>query len=360
MNDTDQIRHIAASILEGSHDEAAVRQGAELLKLASEIDNQRAGARKLAAEEQKINDDLNSHIKGYIALLAPLFTTIVLAGTLLQQSHQFVQSEKTKQDQFTQAEKDKDSEARREADAAEDLRWADAVRLLSQSEKLSPAGVIVKSFIKSERYGAPANQTALQILVKTNDPDLFADLFTTIFDPVSWDNVAQVSDLDRRLFSEANPLYMKSWNPRTLRNDLTKLNPAEKREWEYLEKDLTFVSARLALLLKGQRPPGTKLNLRSIVFYGSFEGADFSAADIAGSTMSAIDVKGADFGGVTGYDGVPFQATAWWRASKIDVGLLEYLIKNYPYDERSVYSPASNKEEYQAAVTNLKKSLQRQ
>jgi hypothetical protein len=31
----------------------------------------------------------------------------------------------------------------------EDLRWSEAVKLLSQSEKLSPAGILLKSFVKS-------------------------------------------------------------------------------------------------------------------------------------------------------------------------------------------------------------------
>src|SRR5580704_8487773 len=130
MNDTERLRQIAASIIEGPPEDTVIQKAAELLKLASEIDSQRAEARKLAAEEQKISNDLkrseqisqHEHFKDYIALLAPLFTTVVLAGTLVQQSYQFVQSEKTKQAQFIQAEKDKDAEARRQADAAEDLR----------------------------------------------------------------------------------------------------------------------------------------------------------------------------------------------------------------------------------------------
>jgi len=366
MNDTDQIRQIATSIIEGCREETAVRQGAELLKLASEIDKQRAESRKLATEEQKISNDLSesketkkhARMKEYIALLAPLFTTIVLAGTLVQQSYQFVQSEKTKQAQFIQAERDKDAEASRQADAAEDLRWADAVKLLSQSEKLSPAGVILKSFVKSPRYGAPAVQTAIQVLGKTDDPTGFADLFATIFDPVSWNNVAQVLDLDRRLNSDITPLYVKSWNPKTLHNDLTRLSPSERRKYEYLTTDLTFISSRLALVLRGERPPNTRLDLKSVNLFGNFEAADFSGGDITGSVMAEIDVKGANLSGVVGYEGVPFTATAWWRASKIDEGMFQYLIKTYPYDARSTYFPPSTKADYEAGVGRLKLSLQ--
>jgi hypothetical protein len=367
MNDTNQIREIAASFIEGHHGDAAVQQGAELLRLASEIDSHRAQASKLAAEERKLTNDLKESeqtrkhglLKEYIALLSPLFTTVVLAGTLVQQSYQFVQSEKTKQAQFVQAEKDKDAEARRQADAAEDLRWAEASKLLQQSEKLSPAAFILKTFIKSERYGGPASQAAMQELVKTNDTVVFEDLFNAIFDPVSWDNAPRVIDLNRTLFSDLSPLWGKSWNAKTQTNDYTKLTAAEQKKRQYLQDELIFVSAKLAPVFKGARPPGIKLDLRSLDFEGDFDGADFRGAEIGGSSMSGISIKGADFSEVTGYGATPFSATAWWRASKIDREMLEYLIQNYPYREQFTYTPASNRAEYEAGAKRLRQSLRK-
>src|ERR1035438_4222722 len=369
MNDTEQLRQIAASILEGSHDEASAQRAAELLKLASEIDNQRAEATKLAAEEQKIRNDLkefqqtekNQHLKDYIALLSPLFTTIVLAGTLVQQSYQFVQSEKTKQAQFIQAERDKDAEARRQADAAEDLRWADAIRLLHTSEKLSPAAVILKSFIKSERYGGPASQTALQLLFKTNDPVVFEDLFNAILDPVTWSNAPQVIELDRTMFSSLAPLWGKSWDSKARNNNYSKLNKAEQQKREFLQNELEFISNKLAPVLKGPRPAGAKVDLRSVNLEGDFDGADFSGAELRGSSLSDSSVKGANFSGVTGYEGVPFASTAWWRAGKVDRPLLEYLIRNFPYEERLRlgYAPASSQADYEDGVARLKQSLRK-
>jgi len=367
MDDTEQLRQIAASIIEKSHDDSAVQKAAELLKIAGEIDRQKAEAGKLAAEELKINDDLKDSqqvrkhtlVKDYISLLAPLFTTVVLAGTLVQQSYQFVQSEKTKQAQFIQAERDKDAEARRQADAAEDLRWAEAVKLLSSSEKLSPAGVILKSFIKSERYGGASSETAMQVLLKTKDPDLFSNLFTTLFDPVSWTNILQIIDLNRTQHSEASLLYTKTWNPKTFRNDLGKLNAAELQKWQYLKKDRDVVCTRIASLLKGSRPPGTKLDLGNADLDGNFEGADFSGANVEGAVMTGINIKGAKLNGLSGYENTSFEATAWWQASTIDQGLLEYLIRKYPYNNQAVYSGATGQADYEAGVARLRQSLTR-
>jgi hypothetical protein len=94
MNDTERLREIAGSIIEKSNDDATIKTAAELLRLASEIDNRRADVRKLAAEEQKIGLDLSESRRGrksedwkaYITLLAPVFTTVVLAATLIVQS----------------------------------------------------------------------------------------------------------------------------------------------------------------------------------------------------------------------------------------------------------------------------------
>ncbi|HEY3972047.1 MAG TPA: pentapeptide repeat-containing protein [Candidatus Sulfotelmatobacter sp.] len=343
--DTEQLRRIAFAIIEGGPENSSAQKGAELLRLVSEIEKQGAEARKLVAEELKINDERKEtradkrhrRIKDYIALLAPLFTTVVLAATLIQQSWQFVRSEQAKRAEFIQSERDKDAETRRQADAAEDLRWADSVKLLSQSEKLSPAGVILKSFAKSDRYGGLASQMAMQLLVRTDDPTMFADLFNLIFEPISWGNVRGVIELDRNLTGQANPLFTKSWNPKTMANDYSKLSDPERKQVSYLGKDLSLISGKLSALLKGQRPSGEKLDLRSITLYEDFRGADFSGADITGSTLTGIDVKGADFSGVTGYTGATFSGTAWWKAARIDHDMLRYLEAAYPYSGTAQY-----------------------
>jgi hypothetical protein len=91
--DTEPIRAIAAALLARAVDDNSIDRAAQLLKLASETENQVAQAAKYAVEEQKLKDDLSDSIsrrkseerKTYISILAPLFTTVVLAGTLVLQ-----------------------------------------------------------------------------------------------------------------------------------------------------------------------------------------------------------------------------------------------------------------------------------
>jgi hypothetical protein len=115
-DDTERLREIATSILERAHDDSTASKAGELLKLASEIENQRAEAQKLKVEEQKISLEVKESRqpksfdwKAFIALLAPVVTTLVLAVTLVVQSYQFNRSEKNK------------------ADAAEEMRWTEAI-----------------------------------------------------------------------------------------------------------------------------------------------------------------------------------------------------------------------------------------
>ncbi|SRR6266481_226434 len=354
MNDTERLREIATSMLEKSIDDKMARNAGELLKLASEIENQIAEARKLAAEERKISMDFNESRrrfrsddrKAYIALLAPVFTTFVLAGTLAMQSYQFERSER-----------DKQAEARRQAEAAEDLRWTEAVKLLSQVEKISPAGVLLKSFAKSERYGAQAYKTAVQILIKADNPGLFANLFGSVFDPVDWNNIGQVVELNRTLDSQRNSLISRSWDKEKQTSDVNKLNQTERSELAHLDTKLQLITAKLAPVVKGPRTAGVTLDLRSIdLWVGDFQGADLSGANLSDAELTYIDLRGANLSGITEYQQASFNGTAWWQASKIGKGLLEYLVKAYPFDSKVSYKSdqSVSRSDYAAAIARLR------
>ena len=353
MNDTERLREIATSIIETSDEPNTVKNAAELLKLASEIEGQRAGARKFAVEEEKIRSDLkvsplqlkSEDRKAHIALLAPVFTTLVLAGTLVLQSYQFLRSER-----------DKDAEARRQADVAEDVRWADAVRLLSQSEKLSPAGVLLKNFVKSERYRDQAYQTARQILVKTDDSAKFASLFGSVFDPMEWNNLSQVIELDRTLHSRINPLLVKSWDPKKRDNDTKRLSSTEQAEFNGLSAEVKFVTGRIGALLKNPRPAGVTVDLRAAdLWVGDFQGADLSGANLSETILADIDLRGANLTGITEYQGITCTDTAWWRASRIGQDLLEELKRTCPYDKNITANLVRSfpRSEYDPAVVKL-------
>jgi uncharacterized protein YjbI with pentapeptide repeats len=356
MNDTEKLREIATSILEKSNDDGVARNAGELLKLAAEIENQRADARKLTVEEQKISFDVNESRhrlksddrKAYIALLAPVFTTFILACTLVMQNCQFQQSER-----------DKQSEARKQAELAEDTRWTEAVKLLRESDKISPAGALLKSFANSS-HGALAYKTAVEILLKTDDPQAFANLFGSVLDPVDWNNLPQVVDLNRKVDSQRSALSSKSWDKRKQLIDESKLNKAEKLQLDQLTTKVQFITARIATTFRGPRPSGVSLDLRSTdLWTGDFRGADLSGANLSDADLTYLNLEGANLSGITEYQQVRFTASAWWQASKIGKGLLEYLVKGYPFEAGSLnYNSETSvsKADYEAAVAKLRQS----
>jgi hypothetical protein len=356
MDDTKRLREIAASIITDSNDEVRIKNAAELLKLASEIENQRAGASKLESEEQKIRFDLGESRghrktddrKTYITLLAPVVTTFVLAGTLILQSYQFAQSEK-----------DKKAELKQQADAAEDVRWTDAVKLLSQSNNLSPAGALLKSFIRSERYGAQAHQTALQILLKTDEEELFENLFGSVFEPVGWSDFPQLVDLNRALHSNFLPVVGKTWDPQKQVNDLSRLNEQDRKQYDSFTREIEFTSARIASVLRVPRPKGAAIDLHSTdLLVCDLQGADLSGANLDLANISNANLRGANLRGITHAQFTIF-STAWWEASEISQDVLQYLMITAPFQPGHVYgllSQAISQKDYDENIARLQKT----
>jgi hypothetical protein len=353
MEDTERLRAIANSIIDSSDDDTKIKTAAELLTAVSEIERKRAEARKLVVEEKQLSADLedirsrraSDSLKTLISLLAPVFTTLVLAGTLALQSYQFLESEKSRR-----------GEAKRLTEVAEDARWTDAVKLLSQSEKLSPAGALLKSFVKSDRYGPQAYQTALQILVKTEDATVFESLFTLIFDPVSWANLSDIADINRAVYSNKSPLIDKAWDPAKGVIDLTRLNDGERQKYNSFDAELTFLSAKLVLILKGARPQGVTVDLSSTDLFGDLRGIDLNGAKISSANFSFTNVESVNLSGIIDYEGARFANTAWWEASAISQGLLEYLVNTYPYDSNLAYFRGKKfaKAQYDVRIALLK------
>ena len=376
-SDTERLRAIATSTLEKSSDDAKIKNAAELLKLASEIDQTRADANKLKVEEEKISHDLeesrrppkSDDAKAYIVLLGPLVTTLVLAGTLIFQIYQ-----------FRKTEQDRREETKSQAAAAEDVRWTDAVKLLAHSDKIPPGALLLKSFAGSERYREQAYRTAVQILIKTEDPGAFTNLFGSIFDPIDQNNAAEVYDLNRILTSSFNSLQDKVWNPEKKKNELENLSETDQVKYKSLDAELGFISIKLAATLKGARQAGAALDLHAMSFWSAdLRGVDLKGADLSAANLSAADLRGSDLSGanlnettlytvnikeanlsgITEYRNVSLLDTAWWQVSQISQNLLQYLIEAFPFDPNVIYPghQSFSKSDYDAEIARLRQSI---
>jgi len=328
---------------------SAVEKATAALKLPSDLEKSRAEMRKLALEESKLKyenetvtrRERSERVKDYVSILAPIVAVVTLAATLFVQGWQFVRSEEDKKE------------------AAEDAQWDAAVKLISQTGKLSPGVIALNPFLKSTRYRNLATDTAVKLLATSTDPTFFTDLFGAAFVPVGRNNLDQVVKLDRALTARGEPLWGKTWDAKTENNDIKKLDPQEKEIYDYIDYVLPKISAQVASVLKAPRPNGSSVDLSATTFKGDWGGVDLRGASIDNIRLVSVDLKGADLEKITVLDNAYFFHVAWWEAKKISPELLAYLETNSDseYNPNAKYGPkdeAFTQQQYTAALDRLK------
>jgi hypothetical protein len=333
-DDVRRIKDLADSTINQSQDDDTVRKAAELLKLVSEIENQRVQTRKVESELQDSRAYRKSKdIKERIALLAPVFTTFVLAGTLALQSYQFSRTERDKGLEAQRQRQAAAAQAAQQAEAAEAVSWADALKLLSGSEKISPATVLLKRFSSSSRYGEEAHRTALDLLsMRATDPEAFESLFRSVFEPAKWEDLPRIAEIDRQLYQKISPLMAKASDFKTHTSRLQRLSPPERKQYDYLHEELDYMSRSIALLLKAQRGSSQPLDFHSMALWDTdLKGVDLSGADISGGNFGFLNLKGANLSSITSVASDPnFWGSAWWEASAVSPELGSYLQLRFP------------------------------
>jgi hypothetical protein len=356
MDEMEQLRAAASSLLQKAQDAtvpelaSAVEKATGVLRLFSDLEESRAEMQKLALEESKLRyenetapkRERSERFREYVSLMTPIVTIVTLAATLSWQSWQFIHSEQDRRE------------------AAEDAQWADAVKVISQTGKLSPGVIALNPFLKSGKYGDSARDTAVQLLTNTNDDIFFDGLFGAAFVPVGWNNLNYLVKLDRALANRANPLRNKTWNATTHHNDFQNLDPQEKDVYFHLQTAMSKVCGQVGSLLKQPRPNSLTLDLSATDFsYCDLRGVDLSNTNIEGMAMRHVDLKNANLDRVTQFEGAFFYKVAWWEASKISPQFRAYLETNSDskYDGTATYGPGDSEvtpQQYADALDRLK------
>ncbi|GAC1402527.1 MAG: hypothetical protein NVSMB64_02540 [Candidatus Velthaea sp.] len=355
MDEIGQLRDAADLLLKRSQDASvaelasAVEKMTGVLRLSSDLEKSAVELRNLSLEESKLKYEVETEekrassdrLKDVVTLLTPMVSIIALLVTIIFQSWQFVQSEK-----------DKNA-------AAEDALWTDAVKTVSQSSQLSPGVITLNPFLKSQKYHQLSRDLAVQLLANSSDTLFFTDLFGAALVPVGWSNLDQVVKLDRALAARAQPLFGRTYDAKTRRNDLRKLDSREIAIYNYAVYALPVISAQVAGVLKTPRPQGALLDLAAGRFqYSDWKGVDLSGADIHGTEFWWVDLDGANLDGITAFDQAYFTNVAWWQARKIGPALRHYL-ETTPaskYNPKTLYGAkfqTVSPEEYAAAVKRL-------
>ena len=369
QSDVERLRALARDLLDKKTDEQSIDRAAQLLQHAAKTENQAAQAAKYAVEEEKLKDDLaQSRAKHssqewmtYISMLAPLFTTLVLAGTLVQQSYQFKEQRKVADETLKEQRKDASAAAQRQIDAAEDDRWNEAIKVMA-GQRLSPAGVLLATFSQSTRYGNRALDLATQLLAKSNSLEEFSATLGNLFEPVNWKNLKWILDADRSIYATYRRLDSKAWVQAKGVNDMNLLTPAERATYDLEIDEIGILAAKFAPLLKSQRPASvTALDLSATTFWRSdWKGVDLSGADLTNCFLDGLDLEGANFSGITRFQGSSITHCAWWNAATISPQLLDYLLEACPYKPGETYGSSYRPitpADFEAALQRLKQAL---
>jgi hypothetical protein len=198
---------------------------------------------------------------------------------------------------------------------------------------------VLVGFTKSERYGAQARQIALPLLWKTEYAPLFESMFNSMFEPVSWQNLAEILTLDRALNRDCLPLARKAWDADDRNTILSRLTNDEQARWDNLHVEFDVIVRGVGPLLRRPRPTGLVLDLHGTnLFRADLSGTDLSGADLTGAMMSNVLIKGANLSGVTEFYNLAMVGTAWWQAAAMSKELLEHLEKNDPFEPDRAYT----------------------
>jgi hypothetical protein len=353
-----QLRATAQKLLAtGTTDDTL--KAAELLDRASQIDARNAEILKTNAERQQLQQS-GPAWKSFVNDFSPLITVLVLAGTFIFNMIQarITEKDKRKDDERQRQEKLQDIERQRIADAQkqdadEKRRYTDAAELIGKDEDISPAATLIRTFT-TEPYRSEARQLGRQILLKTNSYDRFQDLFSTVVEPVTYENIGLVIDLLRTVHINFGPLLTKSWVKGV--SDFSSFAPRELATYDLLLNERKFLSVKVATALQQPRDSTIPLDLSNLGFDAcSFTGVDLRNTIITPANWNRVNLDGTDLRGIIDFQNCWFFDTAWWHASRIDKPFIEYLKINCPYrDTQDFNSPQPiSQKDYDENITRL-------
>jgi hypothetical protein len=344
-NELTALRAAAASLLSNANTPEATEAAGRILGQVIEIEKQIAETEKARTERHKMEWELStsggrvrSEERRHIAtLLAPVLTTIVLAGTLVLQTYQTLV-----------AERDKQVDQQRQRDAAEDLRWGETLKNLSGEIKgISPGSLSFLTFFNSPRYGGLARETAQTVLLQSKDFQQFKQLFTGMYAQVNWSHWSAILELDRLITRQNLSLLQKANSGQTLTSD-------EDVAIRFYSNVVSYICSQLTGLLRSPRPPEFHLDMTYLSIGNcSMSGANLSGANLNGFNPTAVDFEDVDFSGAKNYETATWSKNLWWRARRIDRKMLEFLKTKFPFNPAASYGHAVSQSDYDASIQRL-------
>ncbi len=339
MIDISNLKKHAEDLLHRAGDGASQEKAAGLVETIEKIEGERANTIRVLEETKEISlrrhEASRSHWKEILGIVTPFLSTIILAGSLVLQGFTFTKLEQDKNNELNRQQQDKTNELRHQEELAEKARWTEALKVLSESEKRSPAAALLRSFTASP-YKELARKEAITLLVgRENNASAFQELFNSVFLPADWDSLPDILQLNKELFEQQNPFLLKQWDFSTKTADPRKLQGTEKRSLDRLEAELSVIRSAIAPLLTSRRPANVELNLKSVdLSECDLSNADLSGADIEAAGLSNVLLDNANLDNIKSFQTSGFVDSPWWHAKRISPDLLNYLKNNFRFEEQ--------------------------
>jgi hypothetical protein len=339
--DTERLRTIAQKEIEQSVEYSRIRDCAEILKLAADIDNKRAATKKIVSELEDSSRPPRRDLKSYISALTPalaILSLLITTGLALLQ--------------LRVSEREKKSD-----------EWENDYKLVHSQPEAATG--IYSRWAGDVVYETQAADLVSFALTKIEGQAEFESTFDNRFGkPVSWKTLPDVIKLDVALNDELSPLVIRAWATSAKKDkdhpnsDCGQLDDKLLvHRCSVLANDVRIITNKIAAMFPSRRPD-LPLDLRNAALeYGDFEGANLSGAKISGTTFVSVELRGADLGGITDVNDSKFFSSDWWRAKKMSGILLDYL-RGKGGCEGGDFAPgdAQSKKECGEAITKFNQS----
>jgi hypothetical protein len=341
------IRDSALSLLEkGDHD--SVDKAAALLKAASDLEQQQANTAKLKIDYQKVEQDLQAsrhHWKDTVAAATPLLSILILGVTLGYQMYSGHLSEE-----------DKQADAARQAQQAEQTRWTDDLKIIYGPNGAASAASLLNTFTVDPQKSY-ARDAAAKLLLTVHDRNNFEAILSTL-DPVTPADMDKLIQISRSIVGQSDPLARRANHPQSGDPAFTPNDSQALADFHY---EQTLVSQKIASLLKQRKSESQSLNLSgAAIFQADLTGADLRNADLSRAAFDGVNFDGCDLTNLSKFQYLSVWNSAWWHAAKIDPQLLNYLESQAPYKPGDQYSNAKavTMEDYTSNLARLKSAAQ--
>ena len=292
--------------------------------------------------------------------LTPVLSVLITGLALVFQANQF---------RITSENQTKQFKAGSELQAAqsEDEKWRESMKAVSLSDpKASFVGTLaMQAFFDSPRYGGESKSIASALLPNVNNVTGFDEVFDDLIRRIATNNQYEITGLSSMLLMSAREehhltgaaLPDSSPLPGFLIHDVESIDPnpdygsggQQMRDkvhaWEldsvsqglkrlWVERKFNPDKYLVGIVLENASFNGLDFsgaNLqRSVLLDAHFEGGNFSGADLTNVTLRNVSLDGADLSAIAKFNGSTWDDIGWWRAKCVSPELYENLIHRYP------------------------------